>query len=430
MNGIGAAPKKPAGSEAAAAAELLQKYADLMREAGSPTGAWNPDPDEHTVSMLREDVQMSPNELKAVMLIKSCCMRQKPTGRTIWGFTEAGRPLRLTEIMAYFGWDKGNASKYLRRPLAWGFVRRNEHGQFGIGARVQGKFVEEPEDPKAQPSDDEVVCTDNLPEYLAIEIKRFSKTARRNFLLGWRQIKDQARQRLAAEKKRLYELEQKELTHHCKDFELELKRKSRDPADDANGESVHTTSVQDSAELVYKATNGSVRTGHIRNERKGQFYREEASSSSSAQATTTDEETEAVAKIASAIREHATTPDVAFLLQMWRDGRKKDPILTGDEVVKLIHERGKAKREPGMNFFRVALLNCLPLVRPRPLQATAAEQSIDLETEIREIEEFIADSSPENVNIPYLKRRLDELRAEKAERQRRANAKAQQAGRS
>jgi hypothetical protein len=381
----------------------------------------------HTRGMLRHDVELSANESKFVALVVLSCVCQKPLGpdiedfgfcRTVWGWTETGTPLRLTEVMAFFGWDKGNAHKYSRRPLAYGFIRKNADGQFGIGARVEGKFLDEPEPKDAPLEEGEVVCTDNLPNYLAVEIRRLSKSDRRNFLLGWRQIKKTARERLAAEKKRLYELEQDELSSHCKAFALELKRRSETAADDPPESeprlSVQTTSVQNGGEPLYNAPNASVQTTYIRKQSKAQNHSRASSSSSTSSApvqnsTTTkpsQEELEAISQLSAAVQANGDTPDAGFLLNLFRDARKKDPSATAAEIVQIMHERAKAKKLPGLEFYRVVVLNCLPLERvmspgPTRVRHESSPQQVR-ETKLRCLEvscELFEDSGPQNVNI-------------------------------
>ena len=164
------APKKGAASETSSndsAAELLKRYSELMREAGSPNGAWNPEPDEHILGMVRADVSLSANEIKAIFGVKAHCLRNNPVkGRTAWGWTPTGQLFRATELSGYYGWDEANTQKWLKRPLAYGFIRKNEEGQLGIGAWVRGTAgPEENSEPASEP--DLLVCTDKLPRYLA-----------------------------------------------------------------------------------------------------------------------------------------------------------------------------------------------------------------------------------------------------------------------
>lgn len=429
----GTAAKKSAGTETGSnATDLLRKYADLMRAAGSTDGAWNPDPDEHIIGMLRHDVELSANESKFVALVKLCCLRQKPfspdvddfgRGRTLWGWTETGKPLRLAEVMSFFHWDKGNAHKYSRRPLAYGFIRKNADGQFGIGARVQGKFVENPETDQLTPEEDEVVCTDNLPKYLAVEIERFSKPDRLNFLRGWRQIRAASQQRLNTYKQHNYQREQNELSVHCRGFQLELKRKSESGAEEREVEntelSVQTTSVQNGDKPLDNASNGSVQQVHIRKQSKAQPVYEQSSSSSSepssVQRTTTTnanlpkkEDHEAVDQISAAIQAHRDTPDPGFVLNVFREARSKDPLVTAEEIVQIIHERAPAKRAPGLEFYRVAVLNCLPLRRVMSAAEPATATMSD-EEHLKVLELLIAES-PNHPQLGEWRQQLAELR--------------------
>lgn len=289
----GTATKKPAASETGndAAEKVLQEYKDLMLEAGSPNGSWNPEPDQHILGMLRDDVTLSENEIKVINYVKYCCLRQKPTGRarTAWGWLDNGKRLRTTELNNFFGWAMGNTMKYLARPLAYGFIRKDEKtGQLGIGARVQGKYT--PPNPKpGTPSEiDLLICTDKLPRYLAEAVcSQLTEPEKLSFLKKWRSIKTDAQQELNAEKQRIYDKEQKQLEEHCKAFRGKLpnlKRKGakeaeQDAADPDPNLSVQITSVQNEPAPSYKTENGSVPITHIRKQSKAVFYRDPSSSS-------------------------------------------------------------------------------------------------------------------------------------------------------
>lgn len=332
-----------------------------MREAGSTTGAWNPDPDEHILGMLREDVELSPNESKFVAYVKFCCTRQKPAGRTAWGFTETGKPLRLTEIRAFFGWDWGNAEKYSKRPLAYGFIRKNADGQFGLGARVQGRFSED--DPGSEPPSevDLLVCTDKLPRYLAeaLVMKKYPSKARENFLQGWRSIKAEAQKELNSEKQRIYDREQERLSEHCKTFDAELpdlKRKAKSAEESSL--SVQTSSVQNGGEAAYNAVNGSVPTAHIRRQSKAHSsYRY----SSSSEATTTTEFPPGCekARIAEAMAAYVVVDD-DLVHRLTRECLEKDPECTAEEIINFAHAKGavaRGKTNPS-GFLKAAVVNC------------------------------------------------------------------------
>jgi hypothetical protein len=430
----GTATKKPAMGETSsdadgAAAELLRKYVDLMRAAGSPNGAWNPDPDEHLTGMLREDVCLSPNELKFIALVKSCCVRPKPTrpnyddfgrGRTLLGWTETGKPLRLTEVMAFFGWDKGNAHKYSLRPLAYGFIRKEADGQFGLGARVQGRYEEQPEGAKSAPEEEEVVCTDNLPNYLAVEIKRFNKSDRLQFLRGWRTIRAAAQQRLNAQKKRLYDLEQTELSVHCKAFELELKRKSESAGDDAEkteGElSVQTTSVQNGADPLYNAANGFGQTTHIRKHSTAQFPYQQSSSSSQqehSEGTTTTDEKAFLKRVRTELVRHGAL-DQEILLDLVARCRAKSADCTAEEIEHFIQVKAKLIPRDVQNriaWLRTAVPKCF---EPESLteyrrQLADAAQAAATPAPTYDLRPF--EPTPPAERIEFLQKELRTLRA-------------------
>lgn len=286
----GAATKKAATKEESSksAEELFREYAEMFREAGSTSGAWNPEPDEWIVGIVRADVSFTENEIKAMFGVKAHCLRKNPLkGRTIWGWTPTGKIFRATELAAYYGWDEGNTNKWLKRPIEFGFLRKNDAtGQLGIGASVRGTPSPEP-----KPELDEVaaeieslVCTDKLPRYLAEAIvNKYGPLKRATFKNGWKIIKNAFREAYAAEKQRIYNQEQDQLSDYCRVFDPELpelKRKTPKEDEEAAGNydselSVRTSSgednngfVQNGAKPLYKAKNGSVRTRHIRNERK------------------------------------------------------------------------------------------------------------------------------------------------------------------
>lgn len=266
----GTTPKKPAASETnESAAETLQNYTRLMREAGSRNGAWNPDPDDHLLGLIRDDVSLTSNEAKAMFGVKAHCLRPNSLkGRTAWGWTPTGKPFRATELAAYFGWDEANTLKWLKRPLDFGFLRKNEEtGQLGIGACVRAPADPEPEGEPENPESevDLLVCTDKLPRYLAEAIvNNYGPSERVTFINGWKSIKNAAKEALAAQKQRIYDREQNELSNYCKAFDPELPELKRKAAK----ESEDHLSVPTSPEPLYKAQNGSVRTSYIRNQSK------------------------------------------------------------------------------------------------------------------------------------------------------------------
>lgn len=287
----GTATRKPAGSEGReAAASELQRYSELMREMDSPDGVWNPEPDAHITALLREGIELSPNDTKFIAYVKSCCIRRKPGGRTAWGETESGKPLTAARINDYFDWDLSNTLKYAKRLLAYGFVRVNKAGVFGLGARIQDNA-----DDGNPPSDGEekgnvsgmyIPPAPGLPAYLATDLQRFIPSERESFLKGWTGRKEAAKKRLNDEVARLRELEQAELSEHCKAFGLTLKegkkrRNSSEPpghdnpanpedtnhtAPDGPERYVHTTSVHTEEGTLYSGISTGVHTSHIRNE--------------------------------------------------------------------------------------------------------------------------------------------------------------------
>lgn len=367
-----AVARKPVASETArdSAAEMLQQYSNLVREAGSPNGAWNPDPDEQILGVLRDDVVLSPNEIKFIFLVKYCCLRQKPMGRTAWGFTETGKPLRDTEVGAFFGWDPANTMKYAKRPLAYGFVRKNANGQYGIGARVQGKFIEPKPEPGSPSEVDLLVCTDKLPRYLAEAVcSQLTEPEKFSFLKTWRSITTDSQQELNTQKQRIYDKRQKRLEEHCKSFRgklPDLKRKSskeaeEEAADDASDLSVQTSSVQNESEALYNARAGSERTSYIRKQSKAVFNSESSSSETAAECgepqTTTASRSSEIAK---ALWDSVGVSDEALVRQIRQACRTNAPDCTDDEITYFIRLKGHlalGKPSPGGYLLRT-ISNC------------------------------------------------------------------------
>jgi len=402
----GTAPKKSVASEAGndAEAELLKKYADLMREAGSPNGAWNPEPDEHISGVLRHDVELSPNETKAIFGVKAHCIRNNPAkGRTAWGWAATGKPFRATELGNLFGWDPSNTMKHLARPLAYGFIRRDEKtGQLGLGARVQGKYV--PPNPKpGTPSEvDLLVCTYQLPRYLAESVcSQLTANRRVAFLDGWKAIKERKQDELNTEKQRIYESEQNELSEHCRTFDPRLpglKRKRTKPESEEaecspDSWSVHTSAVQNSEAGLYNGSEQSVPTTHIRKQSKAQFRHEQSSSSvAEADATTTstnpsqessDSARSEVSLVTAALAPYCI-PEEGKVIELIARCRQHAPDCTGEEIVRVIHEKGKHIRNADMPlaFAVKAVSNCFQgeayrHVRARKAAAAAGSQASD-----------------------------------------------------
>jgi hypothetical protein len=383
------AKKKPSASEVpnnGSADKLLQQYAELMRETGSPNGAWNPDPDEQTTGMLRDDVVLSSNEIKAIFGVKAYCLRNNPIkGRTAWGWTETGKPFRATELGNLFGWDPSNTLKHLARPLAYGFIRKDKKtGQLGIGGLVRGKFVE-PKPETGTPSEvDLLVCTYQLPRYLAEAVcSQLTENRKVAFLEGWKAIKTKKQQELNAEKQRIYESEQNELSEHCRTFDPhlpELKRKRAKAESDEAGTPqdhwyVHTTSVQNVDDGPYNGSERSVHTG-INKESK------ESKVSSSSETVSTPVEdppqepttaTPEVEAIRQALFDATGEPaDAKVSGDIWRGCRNRDARATVDEVVSLIGQKAGKWRGPGHMFFVPAVVECFPIARGRPKPAESS----------------------------------------------------------
>jgi hypothetical protein len=452
----GTARKKSAARETRsdAAEELLQQYADLMRQAGSPNGAWNPDPDEQTLGILRDDVEISPNEIKFLFLVKSCCLRQKPAGRTAWGFTETGKPLRDTEVSAFFGWDPANTMKWSKRLLAWGFIRKNTSGQYGIGARVQGKFVPPKPQPGTPSEVDLLVCTDKLPRYLAeAACSQLTESEKLSFLQGWRRIKSEYQQKLNAEKQRIYEQEQNHLDEHCKAFSGKLpglKRKGskapeEEAADPDSDLSVQTSSVQNGEEPLYSAPDGSVRTTYIRKQSKASSPapsppsvsgspRASSSSSSSepgAKPTTTTETPSAEErKIAAAIGRHEILADDVQVRRILAACRAADPECTPEEIEHFVDLKAPASKqaEKPAAYLCASVANCFQSEEWRayrkhgPPAAADDSQPQDPAARITQLR-FLIDDLPRHPQIENWRKELAEL-----ERQAGPGERAQKAG--
>lgn len=240
-------------------------HSDLMYEMGSPDGHWNPEPDDHITGVLREDVKLSPNEIKAIFYTKQCCVRPKCGGRTAWGKTADGRPLIEARFKDFFGWDDSNTSKYLERPLAYGFIRKNPEGVFGLGARVDGVCTDKR---TSGEENDDPVCTYRIPEYLITDYKRLSEPKQKEFIQGWVAIKTKAKQKLNAVTADCRREEHEELSGFCGGFGMQLKGgdKRREKNAPATGETryVHTGSVQTGKTALYTESAQSAQTAHIR----------------------------------------------------------------------------------------------------------------------------------------------------------------------
>jgi hypothetical protein len=206
---------------------------------GSPDGAWNPEPDEQITGALRHDVDLSPNHSRFIAYVKACCIRKKAADRTALGITERGKPLTLARIIEYFDWDSGNASRLAKQLLAWGFVRINENGVFGLGACVRGTFVEDEEGAKTECSkcgrklgefQKCAVCTYSIPEYVFVAIKRLSEIEQKNFIQGWVSKKERELERIAESTKTIRQETKADLNILCRQFGIELKTEEQ-PAD-------------------------------------------------------------------------------------------------------------------------------------------------------------------------------------------------------
>jgi hypothetical protein len=415
-----ASAKKPVASEAAseqAAAAQLQAYAKLMREAGSPDGHWNPEPDEQISGMVRHDVELSPNETKAIFAVKAHCLRYNPLkGRTAWGWTETGKPFRETELGLYFGWDEGNTHKWLKQPLAYGFIRRNEKtGQLGIGALVRGQA--EPDGPPDSLSEvDLLVRTDKLPRYLAKAVHcQLTETEKLTFLTGWRSIQTKGQQELNTQKQQIYDRTIERLDEHCKTFGgklPKLQRKTSKAVEEEAAEndpdlSVRTSSeadsVQDTLDPLYKAANGFVRTSHIRNESKAKQGYESSSSldadSGREHPTTTSpqdpeklspQKPSEITKVATGIAENAVVtatiaefiapPDEVIVVDLIAACRTKEPSCTVEEICHFVKERGPLVasshrlRSP-MAYLKTSVVNCISPESIRQHRASVKEKS-------------------------------------------------------
>lgn len=234
-------------------------YDKLMRDMGSPDGAWNPQPDAQILGVLRDDVSLSPNDSKAIAVVSSACIRKKPKGRTAFGLTEHGKPLIRERLYEILGWDPSNGSKVVIRLLAWGFLRENSEGVLGLGANVNGTYTEAPEEAKNECpkcgrnfGEDRIcmVCTYHLPEYLFVARKRLSEIERKKFDQGWVAAKEREAERIAESTKTIRHETKEQLQDHCKAFGLELKNgtkngtESGEPKNRKTSEKlyVHTTS--------------------------------------------------------------------------------------------------------------------------------------------------------------------------------------------
>jgi len=229
----GATKRKPAAREGVKE-EKQQDYGELTLEMGSPNRSWHPEPDDQIYGRLRHDVNLSPNETKAIAYVDACCTLDKAAGRTAWGITDRGQPLTEARIKDYFGWDDSNTSKHLKRPLAWGFLRRNEKGVFGLGGNVTGTYDEERmegEDGTCKVCGRTLgegekcpVCTYRIPEYVFVAIKGLSEIRQKNFVQGWVTRKQREQKRISEQTKTIRQEELADLKKFCKGFGVDSKR--------------------------------------------------------------------------------------------------------------------------------------------------------------------------------------------------------------
>jgi hypothetical protein len=244
-------------------------FGELMRQMGSATGDWNPEPDDHILGMLRPDVTPSPNEIKAIFLVKSCCIRKKPGGRTVWGKID-GEPLTVKRLSDYFDWDVSNAAKHLKRPLGWGFIQIKK-GVLGMRADVTGTAPEE--DPDTPPDINgenkakvlnSLVCTYHVPEYVAIDLKRLSFQEVEKFATRWIHNEQAQKRRLADAQIAIRERRFEEQQNLCQEFGSRLKKlKDRD----AGGEESRRSSVQltfSSMEDFHSPAESPKKDGYVR----------------------------------------------------------------------------------------------------------------------------------------------------------------------
>lgn len=340
------AKKKGVASEGStsAAAELL-KHSELMREMDSPNGAWNPEPDAHITATLRDDVELSPNETKLIAYVKFCCSRLKSGGRSAWGKTEGGKPLTITRIADYFGWDTDNARKHAKKPIAYGFVRVRQKptgDEFGLGARVDGKYTPELAGRTNSEYADSPVCTYRIPPYLLVDLQRLTRSEREKFLQGWSSRKEAAQQRLNDAVAACRTQEQAELSEHCKAFGLELKvgkkRRLEMPASrDADGATahdgkpdVHTQGVRTEEVLRYNGASESANTLHVRTQ----------TFSDTEPSTITLAEEEVLVEVVAALSGYGTPSD-KVARELIAECRNKAADCTGDEIAYFIHEKAK-----------------------------------------------------------------------------------------
>ena len=330
--------RKPARSEGVS--DELQRHDELMREAGSSNGAWNPEPDQHIAGILHESIALTPNEVKAITYVKACCLRfnvklHGERGRCVWGVTENGKKLTRARMADKFEWDLGNTNRYLKRPLAWGFIRENADGILGIGARISTGALVDPDGGENEANDGkEVVCTDNLPKYLFEESKRLSSDDRERFFTMWGAEKKAAQERLAAAVAQEREAEQKRLIEVCNSFGLTLKTGKKKRAQDVEPEgvvsSVQTTqgdlSVQSEKRGPYTADSESVQTRIYKEAEKTQKQRTSSS---------------APVGILEALRAHGPVDDDDVANQLFAACRSKAREATEDDVVRVIHQRAK-----------------------------------------------------------------------------------------
>jgi hypothetical protein len=271
-----------------------EDYGQLVRGMGSTDGAWNPDPDDQITGTLRDDVELSPNDSKFIAYVKACCTRLKPEGRTALGVTERGKPLTLARIIDYFDWDSGNTSRQAKRLLAWGFVRVNEQGVFGLGACVRGSYIEEADGPKIAcakcgrkvgENGKCAVCTYSIPEYVFVAIKRLSEIERKNFIQGWVSKKERELKRIAESTKTIRQETKAELKTYCRSYGIELKteeenlakngaKKRRKKDAEANPQLFVHTASEELSEQTAGETVYSVQPDDVQSENAPPFFNE------------------------------------------------------------------------------------------------------------------------------------------------------------
>lgn len=414
-----AAAKKTVASESSMSARTEEtKHSQLMREMGSRNAAWNPEPDDHITAMLREDIELSPNEIKLIAYVKFCCIRNKASGRSAWGETERGQALTIQLIANYFQWHPKNAPKHARRPLAYGFVRQNEKGQFGLGARVDGTLSDELDYLGRINGEYENggVCTYSMPPYLRADSKRLSKIQQENFLQGWVTRKEAAAARLREAVAACRAQEQKELLEHCQTFGLELKIGKKKPKQNSPGADAKLDCTPDMPVPPERSETHSSGASPIR-ERLVVTVKNEITSDAPATAMSLEYEfRKAVAKALAAY----TSPDDEAVAKLITKCREKAPDCTAEEIVHFIHEKSKAMPRtvdsPNAwlstavpKCFAPISLQCYRESLRSPVAAAISESEYKTpQEEIAQLEQMLKDF-PTHVESPQWKERLAEL---------------------